>query len=268
MIITLSSIPSRFQFLPRFFNVLASQELKPEAVELYVARRYRRFPGEVPALPPLPDWVTVTWIDEDIGPASKVLPACRKWAGRDIDILYCDDDHAYDRMWAMRFQQQRDRMPDVALCEKPMRADDVGLERKQVSDFPRGYTYLTDKTLYKFVKLATLGFVRLERKRIVEGYADIMEGYAGCMVKPDWLADADFDIPDVFWTVDDIWLSGILAVKSIKIHTTKNPVITKEFRDAHLFASPLWKHIENGIGRHEANRRCAVYMSETHGIWK
>lgn len=268
MIVTLSSIPARFQYLPRFFQALQSQHFKPDAVELYLPRRYRRFPGEVPSLPPLPSWVSVVWMEEDIGPASKVLPASRAWAGKPVDILYCDDDHHYDPHWSRRFAEQRRHMPDVALCEKPMRTDDIGLVRHQVKELPRGYTYKTTKTLYKAIKLLTLGRVRLERRRIVEGYVDIMEGYAGCMVKPDWFADVDFQIPDVFWTVDDIWLSGMLAVKGIKIHTTEKPVLTREFQEAHIAAAPLWKHVENGVGRHEANLRCARYLAETYGIWQ
>ncbi|MFY8147512.1 MAG: hypothetical protein ACOVME_13030, partial [Rhodobacter sp.] len=47
----------------------------------------RRFPGAVPSLPPLHEWVDVIHCDDDLGPATKVLPAAARWRGTETDLL-------------------------------------------------------------------------------------------------------------------------------------------------------------------------------------
>ena len=117
MIISITTIPPRMPFLPAFFANLSRQRLKPDVIELYVAKSYRRFPGEVPALPALPDWVKVVTLDADMGPATKVLPAARAWRGKDVDILFGDDDRRYDPLWTTRFAAMRTRVKDEVICE-------------------------------------------------------------------------------------------------------------------------------------------------------
>ena len=63
MILSFTSIPPRFPFLGRVIQQLEKQTVRPDAVELYLPRTYRRFPGERPALPKLPDWVKIIDIE-------------------------------------------------------------------------------------------------------------------------------------------------------------------------------------------------------------
>jgi hypothetical protein len=268
MIFTCTTIPPRMRFLPAFFANLARQRLKPEAVELYVAKSYRRFPGEVPALPALPDWVNVITLEEDMGPATKVLPAARTWRGKDVDILFGDDDRRYDPLWTKRFADMRSKVADEVICETGTLLPEWGLPATGPADLPRPVKPSRwHKRAYLAKRALTLAMYRPTRRGyITPGYVDIFEGQMGVMVRPDWFDEATYDIPPVLWTVDDVWLSGSLARQGFKIRTTDEPHKPSAMKGPHN-ANPLLTFKLNGVGRHEANIRCIEYFQTTYGIW-
>ncbi len=97
--ISLTSIPPRF---PRLAPVLASllaQRPAPAHVFLTLPDRYTRFPGQVTP-PDLPEGITLLRADTDLGPATKILPAARALADRDLRLICCDDDWIYGPDWA------------------------------------------------------------------------------------------------------------------------------------------------------------------------
>ena len=268
MILTCTSIPPRLKYLPKFFRKLERQRLKPDAVELYLGRRYRRFPGEVPAPPPLPEWVKVVWVDDDLGPATKVLPATRAWRGKEVDLLYCDDDRVYDRNWTTRFAEARRAGSRDALCESGLQLSMVGLQVVSKRPGPRPIELPHSVNVrYRLKRNLSLGLYHPHRRKYDSpGYVDIAEGFGGVMVKPDWFDDEAFEIPDILWTVDDVWLSGHLARRGIAIATTRDPLRSHPMTGRHLPAQ-LTRHVEEGVGRAEANKACAEYFQKTYGIW-
>jgi len=97
------------------------------------------------------------------------------------------------------------------------------------------------------------------------GYVDILQGVGGAVVRPEFFDEIAFDIPDVIWAVDDVWLSGMLALKNIPIWLPaklNEPDTTK----AHDVAS-LYRATIEGSDRNDANTRCIRYMQERYGIW-
>ena len=76
-VITLSTIPPRFAGIGPALRSLVAQRSRPEAVELYIPRSYRRFPDWGGGLPEVPEGVRIVRVDEDLGPATKILPAAR-----------------------------------------------------------------------------------------------------------------------------------------------------------------------------------------------
>ncbi len=44
-----------------------------------------------------------------------------------------------------------------------------------------------------------------------EGCLDILERCGGVLVKPSFFSDGLFNVPEKVWSVDDIWLSGMLV---------------------------------------------------------
>lgn len=97
--ISLTSIPPRFARLAPVLTALLAQRPTPEHVFLSLPERYARFPG--PVTPPaLPEGVTLLRPGADLGPATKALPAARVLAGRDMRLIYCDDDWLPAPDWA------------------------------------------------------------------------------------------------------------------------------------------------------------------------
>ena len=79
LIISLTTIPPRFKYVQECLSSLLSQTEEVEAVNLYVPRNYKRFSYAHSDLPGLAKGVNLRLIDEDLGPATKVLPACRDY---------------------------------------------------------------------------------------------------------------------------------------------------------------------------------------------
>ena len=98
-IVSLSSIPSRFDRLGPVLRALLDQTAEIDRIVLWVPQEYRR--GlEVHALPKVPAGVEVLRCDKDYGPATKVIPALGLADDPDTRILYCDDDQIYAPTWA------------------------------------------------------------------------------------------------------------------------------------------------------------------------
>lgn len=94
LVISLTSIPPRFDALPRVLHSLLLQNA--DRVVLTLPRDFQRFPGPV-SPPPLPAGVDLLWTDRDLGPATKIIPA--RAALPRADIVYCDDDCLYEPGW-------------------------------------------------------------------------------------------------------------------------------------------------------------------------
>lgn len=270
MILTFTTIPPRFALLGEALRSIEAQKLRPDAVELYLPRTYRRFPGQRPALPPLPDWLTVVEVDHDHGPATKILPATRRWHGRDVDLLFCDDDMVHDPLWTTRFAAMRRTRPEDAVCEYGRTlhyvCQDQGFRR---STFPKPRALLMKATPEEIaagsVELRPNG--KAAHYFRTPGFVDVLYGFRGAMIRPDWLDDRAFAIPEVLWTVDDVWLSGMLELMGRRIWVGTGGRWTVGHGTASRI-SPLLDHSEGGTGRIEANRRCAAYLRQTFGIWR
>lgn len=92
----------------------------------------------------------------------------------------------------------------------------------------------------------------------------IAQGFAGVMIRPDWLDDIAMCPPDIAWAVDDIWLSAAFA-------RTERDVA--EVSEARSLAAPLSDpgNLQDaridGRTRAEANRACALSIGEDFGTW-
>lgn len=272
IIITLTSIPPRYQNLPRRFAAIECQTIKPDLVELYLPKHYRRFPGPRPTLPPLPDWVKVIEVEDDLGPATKILPATRKWRSHDVDLLLCDDDRIQDRKWISRFVRTREHRPNDIICERGWNIDErFGIARKN-PDHPRAK--LAEKRgrnfLYRMVKRLTFKkYHHLVPRRIYAspGYTDIFEGFLGVMVPPQAFHDDAWDIPDVIWTVDDVWLSGMAKANGFNIWANGLP--RPVFQDGKYDKIAALKDFtEMGADRLAADRMAVDLLRSKYGIWQ
>jgi hypothetical protein len=276
-VITLSTIPPRFAEIGPTLASLVTQRSRPEAVELHIPASYRRFPGWGGALPEVPDGVTIVRGDQDFGPATKILPAVRRYRGQRVELLYVDDDHVYAPDWAERFLRARAARPEAAVCAAATTLERMG--RPWAAPRPEPQAVVAPGYLHQpafLARRAVMAAVSGGRAKIVtmppfrkldrSGYTDIAEGYAGVALRPEFLGEAAFGIPPVLWAVDDVWLSGHLAAAGVPIWADKG---LNRARAQHRVSrtEPLYAAVIEGAGRREANQACIDHMRAAYGIW-
>lgn len=276
-VISLSTIPPRFANIGLTLKGLIAQTSRPEAIELYIPKTYRRFPQWGGALPPVPDGVTIVRTDVDLGPATKILPAARAYRGQKIELLYVDDDILFTKGWAEQSLSLRKARPGTAICSASSKVARFGVD--WVPDGPLPRTVPAPRpdqqpglVFRRFLK-RQLGMGRGDtRKKLFShklkssGYSDVAEGFGGVMVQPDFFDDLAYDIPQVLWLVDDIWLSGHLARRGIPIWADRSlnrGTVLLDTSDTF----PLHRLVAEGVDRTAANRACVDHMRTTYGIW-
>jgi hypothetical protein len=276
-VITLSSIPPRFPQIAQTLRCLLAQTSRPEAVELYIPRSYRRFPQWGGGLPDVPEGVTIVRVDADLGPATKVLPAARARRGQAVDILFGDDDAFYPPDWAARFMAVRKEHPEAAVCAAASSVARIGRPWSASGPAPRAelavppdqqpglaFRLLVQRVRAGLGRPAEIGttFRKLERS----GYVDIFEGYGGVALRPDFLDEMATVIPPVLWSVDDVWLSGQLARRGIPIWgDVRLNLVRKFLRVSQSY--DLFSSVIDGADRDAANLACVDHMRRAYGIW-
>nr|HMS96355.1 hypothetical protein [Tabrizicola sp.] len=271
------TIPPRFGMLGPALRSLLKQTVRPEAVDLYIPRRYRRFPQWSGSLPDVPEGVRIVQVDEDLGPATKILPAARSYRGQDLDIIYVDDDRIFANDWARTCLGVRRDHPDTVICATGFRiAQRFGLPdpgtREPVAKLvthPLAETrFILGWSWNSFLAGITAGGMRKPYVHRVEqsGFVDVAEGYGGVMVRPDFFDDEAFRIPPVAWPVDDIWLSGMFARRGVPIWADRSLYKVNEvMKTSRHF--PLYRTVIDGADRMQSNRACIDHMRQAYRIW-
>lgn len=275
LIVTLSTIPPRFHKIATALESILTQDHPADRIILYVPKAYRRFPDWDGALPKVPDGVEIRRVEKDLGPATKILPAAREFAGQDVDLLFCDDDRIYSPNWIKRFHKLRQKHPSSALCVLGLNvetiADSQGVGRHKPQAVRRWRITDVRFQLHFLFKQILAGRnwknVSAPSRRVYmrSGYIDIFEGCGGVMVRPEFFDETAEDIPPVLWTVDDVWLSGMIAKSGVPIWLIANlddPPLTEA--DAQ---SPLVLSVIDGADRETANALAVKHMQDTYGIW-
>ncbi len=275
--ITLSTIPPRFAAIGPTLRSLVAQTSRPEAVELYIPRTYRRFPQWGGSLPEVPEGVRIVRVDEDFGPATKILPAARAYRGQDIELLYVDDDVHFSSNWAARVLKLRRKLPNTALCATALSVERLGRSSPATTPLPRVVPAPGAHEQFGFHVRRLVSTIRRSdpalprmmpwyRKIKQSGYTDIAEGFCGVALRPEYLDDAVFDVPPVLWAVDDIWISGHLTRRGIPIWADRSLECSHVFAELHI-QHALHKTVIDGSDRAQANLACVDYMRDVYGIW-
>jgi hypothetical protein len=259
-IISLTTIPPRMHLIRPTLESLAGQSASIDRIVLWIPRAYRRSEFGDFEIPKMPDGVEVRRCDVDYGPATKVLPAVAEYRNQDVRILYCDDDRIYDRDWASQLLAFSERYPRACITHTGEVVESIA--RK----------FAATSLAFKFLTYATFGIRgHYHRKKLREldpgiGIVDICKGYGGVLVRPDFFSDAAFDIPDLLWTVDDIWLSGHLAVQGIEVWKISRGERASKTEVASI--ESLIDYIYREHRREQANIACIRYFQEKYGIWR
>jgi len=263
-VISLSTIPPRFSLLGPTLASLLEQSLPASDIIIYIPQSYRRFPDWDGELPRVPTGITIRRCPDDLGPATKVLPACREYADRDIDILFCDDDKIYDRGWHARLKRARARRPDCCIVEAGENLPDIADDRRPADRLPRAKRWTKKPLSYRVKRLLSL-FTIKSPMYANSGFVDILSGHGGAMIRPDWFDDEAWAIPEVLWTVDDPWLSGHLERNNIPIWLVAKVRRMKSSDAGSVDA--LHDLVEADHDRVKADMAAIRHMRRTYGIW-
>ncbi len=275
MIITLTSIPPRFDHLGPTLQSFLEQTHRADEIQLWIPSVYRRFPDWDGALPDLPKGVTVCRCDEDFGPATKILPAARHYRGSSTELVFADDDQIYPPEWLARIAEMRKLRPDDVLATLGFQTHPEFSGTGKRSDKPRALRRWRKTDIRYHAHGAFLRWKSrllghdlggpVRRVFMRSGFVDVFEGRGGVAVKPDHFDDAAFDIPPVLWAVDDVWLSGMATRLGHKIWLFANQ------RDPSAAQAEgiegLAEQVIDGADRHVANQQAVDYMREEYGIW-
>ncbi len=256
VVVSLTSIPPRFPHLGRVLASLLAQKLAPARIVLVIPRAYRRFPGWDGRLPAVPPGVEILRTDADLGPASKVLPMARALRGQAVDLAYCDDDVRLAGHWLRALRRVARDRPGCAIA-----AAGYDLVRSAVPQDPGGLPQVRRLTAASPPDPARQPGAWIE----TAGLAQVAMGHGGVLVRPEWFPDAAFDIPEDAWPVDDIWLSGWLALQGLRIWVDPIVPMPQTLPAVHGTAPLLTARV--GGRKRAASNRAAVDAWRARGIW-
>ena len=266
-IISLTSIPPRFSMLGPVLESLIAQGA--DEVWLAIPERYSRFPDWDGGLPNLPSGIRLFRAGQDLGPATKILPAARELRGQDGQILFCDDDCNPAPGWAHRLFNIQSARPNEAVAGY-VRPVHGYVENKIIAGSRRAWQLpIKYDVVYRGSRLLHRLFgTRVSRRRpfVVPGYGDIFFGVGGVVVRPHFFDDVAFDIPRIAFAVDDIWLSAMLARKKIRIYCPFMMPMPEECTASRV--DSLLSATFDTLGRQALNRAAAQYCQERFGIWR
>lgn len=264
IVVSLSSIPPRFDTLEPTLASLLSQDRPADAVVLWIPRRYRRFPDWDGQLPVVPPGVTILRCEADLGPATKVLPSILRYASQDVGIAFCDDDRLYRETWLSSMVSSMAERPECCIVAHGTDLPtDIGRPLRASDRLPRAHN--AGAGLKQ--DLADLRRYVIRRPlRRASGYADLLHGYAGVLIRPEFFGPAVHDIPPVLWAVDDVWLSGHLEQRGVRIWVDERIPMPQHRPDVMGIAALQDAWIENH-DRSAADRACIRHFRKSYGIW-
>lgn len=233
VIVSLTSIPSRFKNLPMIVNSL-SQQMCHE-IWVNIPRKYTRFPdwdGQVPEFSN--SKVKLNRDCEDWGPGTKFIgPALAS----DADIIvYVDDDTIYDQRLVLNLLKWHRTDPESVWGMSGFNFDDYFK-----GNYPRNHGVPVD----------------------------VIEGYGGVIVKAEWIKNLIPEFKELLEVtpMDDMIVSNLFARAGIQrktIHTTEFQLGTSHQQLQYGFG-PEALHQVAGEGGHAKNNAAILQKFDALG---
>ena len=269
IVITMTSIPPRYEFLKARVRSLLRQTSRPSKIEIYIPRKYRRFQELHVPLPRFGGDVEVIAVEEDFGPATKLIPALLRWKDSSVNLVICDDDRNHDINWIRRLVHAKAEMPDSIVCERGWLLHERNLTAQPVCRVPmakhgadggRNWTY-------RMKRLFSAG--RWHPNRSIydsAGFVDVFEGFLGVILDPNDLDIGVSILPDWAYFHDDLWFSGLARSqgRGIWAHAIPRPVFSDSKVDR-LYA--LKNDLSKG-GRSNLEIEGVSWFQKNYGIWQ
>ena len=194
-VVTMTTIPERIDMMKPVLNSLLTQSVRVDEIALNIPRVSRK--GNMYQVP---NWlsalknVTVHRVEKDEGPGTKIFPTLRREPHGTI-IIAVDDDNIYHSNMVEGLVKEYYRY------KKKYAITNYGMSMSPELKFPFKY----DRTL------KTFGGAR---------EVDFVQGCSGFLISSGMIPPEGLDIekgPKEALTVDDMWISGWLHIKGIKI---------------------------------------------------
>lgn len=191
VVVTLTTTPMRIKRIWPTLNSILQQSERPEKIYLWIPKKFKRFPEhkilQVPSFIKNNSYIQVEYIENDFGPATKLLPCLKLFAQEDKKIIVIDDDRVYPRDLIKDLLKYEAMDPKVA----------IGIAGTVVV----GQYYRE----YRAAKKITM--------------VDVLLGYKGYLVKTHFFSEAVFNypsnLPEAFFE-DDAWFGGHLEKNGIR----------------------------------------------------
>ena len=260
LVVSLTTIPPRLQYLKPFVESLKRQKLKPDRLELNLPAEYKFRSFTRADLERIPGEFTVH-VCEDVGPATKVLPTLQRYKGTKTTIVYCDDDRVYSANWLERLTYLSSENSDCAIADECMSIRAVALRHGMKKDW-----------LYRLKRGLSLGLYR-PYSYDKSSHPDVAEGFGGVLVKPSFFSDRVFDVPEECWAVDDIWLSANIHLAGKRIAYSsrssrdKGRALRIDRQDIGRNEDALTLNRFDGLARESLNYRAVQFCINDLGLW-
>jgi hypothetical protein len=247
IVVCLTTTPTRAPRLEPTLRSLLDQSLPPARVRLHLPHWSLREDREyqVPAFVRGLSMVELVRCDDE-GPATKLLPALRAFAGQpEQRVLVVDDDRIYQRHLVGTFDAASAAHPTAAVAARGWVVPDDLLDRP---------TTLLSALLQR--PPTPIACTRVREPRQV----DVMQGLAGYLVRPsffDLAALTDYrDAPPEARRVDDVWISGHCRVPRLVVPMGRTNF--DSLWDARFYGRTAISRAHRGDGRLEARANTIV----------
>lgn len=193
--ISLTVLPSRLNKLKATIDSIINQSILPEKILVWLPLNCRRDNKEIVKIPKFLECSLIeTEYVQDIGSATKLLPALKKfWGDNDVQLITIDDDVIYPKNFIKGLLEATTKFPNTCLGY-------------------RGRNFITKNKKYNETRLFTSNKIN-ESKEV-----DIITGTWGALYKPTFFTDEVFtlDVNTPAFFTDDIWFMGHLAKNKVK----------------------------------------------------
>lgn len=253
MVISLTTLPSRIKNIRPTIASLCDQTIQPEKIILNIPKESRREKCGyvIPEFLKNNPLVLINEVEEDLGPATKLLPTLKKyWNEHEQKIIVVDDDEIYPKMLVENYLKYADEYSNAVLTL-------VGWDAPEDADHH-----------HRLVRYGAIGSKPRNSERVNEPVqVDCVQGASSFMVRSTFFTDEIFDYsqaPREAFFVDDIYVSGHLATNSIPVMVIPAPFRFARMKvSTHLILSETLHKKENSSG-HNNNTLYQFYESAWH----
>lgn len=254
ILVSLTTIPPRFQYLPVTINSILNQTTMPDKIIIHIPQKYNNYSNDY-LLPQFSDErIIVNTEVTDYGPATKLLGIYNHKIYNEMHqddedddvIIIIDDDRIYNTNFIKNMLTYHKLHMDKVLTVSGWDVETLSDKKYIINDKkqPRGVEFTT------------------------EGYIDFVGGCCGYLIPKQ---KCPFNSKDIFelypnddkYYVDDIWISGFLTLNNTEIYLIPNAIYGDELRNQNNNISPLADHT-----RAIKNLKCIEYFRENYQIWR